>query len=406
MTTDLAKKTVLVIDDFQNMRATLRQMLITIGVQEVDSALKAEEALERMRAKRYDIVLCDYNLGSGMDGQQLFEAARAEGLIGHGTTFIMVTAENSSEMVMGALEALPDAYLTKPFTKDLLRARLARALPRKVPLQKVDDALRKGDGAGAIAQLDRLLAGNPVNTPELLRLKAELSLDSGDAVAAAAVCRQALETKPVAWALTLLGRIAARDGQPAEAEKLFREAIALTPAYMPAHDGLAAALEAGGDAQAACDVLMAAVERSAKSLPRQLALGRLAQALKKADIAERAWRRVIALARQMERDHPSYHTALAATLAMKGDSRDAQAAVKKLAQEFRAHPEAPWWIMAAKLYLLGATPAADRTALMQELDTLIQGARPPAEAAAQMAVALHALGDNERAAKFAARRTD
>lgn len=401
MTIDLAKKTVLVIDDFQNMRATLRQMLLSIGVQEVDSALKAEEALERMRAKRYDIVLCDYNLGSGMDGQQLFEAARSEGIIGHGTTFIMVTAENSSEMVMGALEALPDAYLTKPFTKDLLRARLARALPRKAPLQKVDDALRKGDSAGAIAHLDGLLADNPANSQELLRLKAELALNSGDAATAAAVCRQALESKPVAWALTLLGRIAMQSGRPAEAEKLFREAIALTPAYMAAHDGLAAALEAGGNTQAACDVLVTAVERSAKSLPRQLALGRLAQALKKADVAERAWRRVIALARQMEQDHPAYHAALAATLAMKGDGRGAQAALKKLAQEFRNHPETPWWTVAAKLNMLSAAPAADRTAVMQELDALAQAGPPPRDAAAQLAPVLHALGENERAERLA-----
>jgi CheY-like chemotaxis protein len=400
MTTDLAKKTVLVIDDFQNMRATLRQMLLSIGVQEVDSALKAEEALERMRAKRYDIVLCDYNLGSGMDGQQLFEAARSEGIIGYGTTFIMVTAENSSEMVMGALEALPDAYLTKPFTKDLLRARLARALPRKAPLQKVDDALRKGDSAAAIAHLDHLLAGNPANTPELLRLKAELALNGGDAATAAAACRQALEARPAAWALTLLGRIAARDGQPAEAEKLFREAIALTPAYMAAHDGLAAVLEAGGDAQAACEVLVTAVERSAKSLSRQLALGRLAQALKKTDLAERAWRRAIALARQMERDHPAYHAALAATLAMKGDGRGAQAALKKLAQEFRNHPETPWWTVAAKLNMLGAAPT-DRTAVMQELDTLAQAGPPPKDAAAQLAPVLRALGENERAERLA-----
>ncbi|PKM43702.1 MAG: response regulator [Gammaproteobacteria bacterium HGW-Gammaproteobacteria-1] len=401
MTIDLAKKTVLVIDDFQNMRATLRQMLLSIGVQEVDSALKAEEALERMRAKRYDIVLCDYNLGSGMDGQQLFEAARAEGIIGHGTIFIMVTAENSSEMVMGALEALPDAYLTKPFTKDLLRARLARALPRKAPLQKVDDALRKGDTAGAVAHLDRLLAGNPANTPELLRLKAELALNSGDTATAAAACRQALDARPAAWALTLLGRIAARDGQPAEAEKLFREAIALTPAYMAAHDGLAAVLEAGGDAQAACDLLVAAVERSAKSLPRQLALGRLAQALKKTDVAERAWRRAIALARQMEKDHPAYHAALAATLALKGDNRDAQAALKKLAQEFRSHPETPWWTVVAKLNMLGTAPTADRTALMQELDALAQAGPPPRDAAAQLAPVLRALGENERATRLA-----
>lgn len=398
MTLDLAKKTVLVVDDFQNMRATLRQMLITIGVQEVDSALKAEEALERMRAKRYDIVLCDYNLGAGMDGQQLLETARAEGLVGHGTTFIMVTAENSSEMVMGALETLPDAYLTKPFTKDLLRARLARVLPRKAPLQPVDEALRKGDTAKAIAVLDGLLGDKPAHAAELLRLKAELLLKGGDDAGATALCRQVLETKPLAWAYTLLGQIAARQGRLAEAEQQFREAIALTPAYMAAHDGLAAVLEAGGDKQAAFGVLVAAVERSAKSLPRQLRLARLAQALKRHDIAERAWRRVLALARQMEQDHPSYHAALTAILAAKGETRDAQAAAKKLAQEFRLHPEVPWWALLAKLHLLA--PDAERGAVMQELDTLLQTGPAPAAAAPALADALGALGETQRAARL------
>jgi DNA-binding response OmpR family regulator len=400
MTLDLAKKTVLVIDDFQNMRATLRQMLLTIGVQEVDSAIKAEEALERMRAKRYDIVLCDYNLGAGMDGQQLLETARSEGLVGYGTTFIMVTAENSSEMVMGALETLPDAYLTKPFTKDLLRARLLRVLPRKTPLQAVDNALRKGDRSTAITQLDGLLAGKPVHVAELLRLKAELLHRGGDAAGAAAICRQVQAAKPAAWALTLLGQIAVQQERLGEATQLFREAIALTPAYMPAHDSLAAALEAGGDGQAAFDVLVAAVECSAKSLPRQLHLARLAQALRRFDIAERAWRRVISLARQMERDQPSYHTALTATLAAKGEHRDAQTALKKLTQEFRLHIDVPWWTVTAKLHILAANPGADRSGALQEFDTLVQGTAPPTEVIAQLAGLLRTLGEDRRAAKL------
>jgi len=401
MILDLAKKTVLVIDDFQNMRATLRQMLISIGVQEVDAASKAEEALERLRAKRYDIVLCDYNLGTGMDGQQLLETARARGLIGYGTTFIMVTAENSSEMVMGALETLPDAYLTKPFTKDLLRARLARALPRKTPLQAVDDALRRNDRARAVALLDELLIGRPANGAELLRLKAELLFAGGDAAAAAALCRQVQDSKPAAWALTLLGRIALQRQQHGEAEQLFRDAITLTPAYMAAHDGLAATLEADGRRQEALTVLVAAVERSAKSLPRQLHLARLAQELKQLDIAERAWRRAISLARQMEQDHPSYHAAFTATLVAKGEHRDAQMAVKKLAQEFRLHIEVPWWTLTARLHILAANPGADRSGVLQEFDSLLQGGRPPAEAAAQLGGLLQALGEERRAAQLA-----
>ncbi|WP_127478673.1 response regulator [Sulfurivermis fontis] len=400
MTLDLAKKSALVIDDFQNMRATLRQMLITIGVQEVDAASRAEEALERLHAKRYDIVLCDYNLGTGMDGQQLLETARAQGLIGYGTTFIMVTAENSSEMVMGALETLPDAYLTKPFTKDLLRARLTRALPRKIPLQAVDDALRKNDRARAVALLDELLAGRPANGTELLRLKAELLFSGGEATAAETLCRQVQDSKPVAWALTLLGRIALQRQQYGEAEQLFRDAITLTPAYMAAHDGLAAALEADGRRQEALSVLVTAVERSAKSLPRQLHLARLAQDLRQLDIAERAWRRALSLARQMEQDQPAYHAAFTATLAAKGEYRDAQAAVKKLAQEFRLHVEVPWWTLTAKLHILAFHPGPERASLLQEFDTLLRGGPPPAAVVAQLGAALHALGEDKRAAQL------
>jgi thioredoxin-like negative regulator of GroEL len=102
----------------------------------------------------------------------------------------------------------------------------------------------------------------------------------------------------------------------------------------------------------------------------------------------------------MERDHPAYHAALAATLAMKGDGRGAQAALKKLAQEFRNHPETPWWTVAAKLNMLGAAPT-DRTAVMQELDTLAQAGPPPKDAAAQLAPVLRALGENERAERLA-----
>jgi thioredoxin-like negative regulator of GroEL len=86
---------------------------------------------------------------------------------------------------------------------------------------------------------------------------------------------------------------------------------------------------------------------------------------------------------------------------MKGDGRGAQAALKKLAQEFRNHPETPWWTVAAKLNMLGAAPTADRTAVMQELDALAQAGPPPRDAAVQLAPVLRALGENERAERLA-----
>lgn len=278
--------------------------------------------------------------------------------------------------------------------------RLARVLPRRAPLQAVDAALRKGDMARAIAVLDDLLAGKPTHAAELLRLKAELLLKGGEAAAAETVCRQVQDSKPTAWALALLGQIALQHRQLAAAERFFRDAITLTPAYMAAHDGLATVLEADGRQQEALAVLVAAVERSAKSLPRQLHLAWLAQELEQLDIAERAWRRALALARQMEQDQPAYHAAFTATLAAKGAYRDAQAAAKKLAQEFRLHAEVPWWTLAAKLHILAAHPGNERENLLQEFDNLLQGGPPPAAAMTPLGAALRALGEEKRAAQL------
>ena len=67
--------------------------------------------------KSYDIVLCDYNLGAGQDGQQLLEELRYRHKLKNTSLFVMITAESSRDMVLGALEYLPDDYLTKPITQ-------------------------------------------------------------------------------------------------------------------------------------------------------------------------------------------------------------------------------------------------------------------------------------------------
>ncbi|MBB1127344.1 response regulator, partial [Thiospirillum jenense] len=104
---------VLIVDDFQNMRSTLRQMLLSLEYHDITPVATGEEALIKLRNRHYDIVLCDYNLGDGIDGQQVLDQARTEGTVDLSTVFIMVTAENTNEMVMGALESTPDAYLSK-----------------------------------------------------------------------------------------------------------------------------------------------------------------------------------------------------------------------------------------------------------------------------------------------------
>lgn len=108
---NLKGRTILVVDDFPEMRSMLRSMLAMYGADTIEQARNGEEAIGRMQARRFEIVLCDYNLGEGKDGQQVLEDAKRRDLLPYDTTFVMVTAENTPEMVMGALEYQPDAYL-------------------------------------------------------------------------------------------------------------------------------------------------------------------------------------------------------------------------------------------------------------------------------------------------------
>lgn len=82
MSAELAKAKVLVVDDFQSMRTILRDIVRAMGIQQVDTASNGREALAKLHATRYDVVLCDFNLGPGLNGQQVLDEGRLHGSIG------------------------------------------------------------------------------------------------------------------------------------------------------------------------------------------------------------------------------------------------------------------------------------------------------------------------------------
>ena len=83
---------VLVIDDQQQVRHIVRESLFRLGFRHVLLAANAAEALRLLRGESIDLVLSDYNLGEGPDGQQLLEAARGERLLSPVAPWIYITA--------------------------------------------------------------------------------------------------------------------------------------------------------------------------------------------------------------------------------------------------------------------------------------------------------------------------
>ncbi len=56
------KLTYLVIDDFENFRLSLRQMLRACGADQIELVGNAEPAIKYCTYNHVDVVLCDYNL--------------------------------------------------------------------------------------------------------------------------------------------------------------------------------------------------------------------------------------------------------------------------------------------------------------------------------------------------------
>ncbi|SEQ02137.1 Tetratricopeptide repeat-containing protein [Ectothiorhodospira magna] len=393
----LDRKTVLIVDDFQNMRVQLAQMLESLGfARQPDLASTANEALERLQRRRYDVILCDYNLGEGLHGQHILDLARREGWIDVATVFIMVTAENSAEMVMGALESGPDAYLAKPISKELLRARLVRALRRREPMVPVAQALRQGDTSQALHLLDMMLATGRGESADILRLKAELALETGDLALARQVCEMVIRERPPAWALTILGQVALHHQDLSAAETWFREAMVVTPFFMAAHDHLASVLEQQGRLQDALDVVEQAVARSWRSLSRQRRLGRLAMALEEWETGRGAWRQAIELARPLEEIRgEDFLNLIFCTLEL-GELARAAKILDDMRRSLSDDPALRWWSILGRLHLAVHDPD-DKEAALDALDGIMLRALPPIQVHQGLIAVLLRLNEVTRA---------
>ena len=75
---DFSDKTFLIIDDFEGMCSMLRDILRGCGanLNAIETAPNGGAAIGLLERRKFDIVLCDLNLGPGRNGQQVLEEAK------------------------------------------------------------------------------------------------------------------------------------------------------------------------------------------------------------------------------------------------------------------------------------------------------------------------------------------
>jgi DNA-binding NtrC family response regulator len=128
------QRAILIVDDDEIIRETLRDLLESKGYAVV-TAETAKEALERSRAKNFNLALVDIKLPD-MEGTELLKKMHT---IAPRTMKVMITAHGTLKNAMDSLNFGADAYLLKPINEKEL-------------LKTVDEKLREQYAAEAMSE--------------------------------------------------------------------------------------------------------------------------------------------------------------------------------------------------------------------------------------------------------------
>ena len=294
---DFAKRRFLIVDDFDGFRTHLRNMTASLGVKAVDLAKDGKEAIKLVEENQYDIILLDFNLGHGKNGQQLLEEIRHRKLIKSHALIAMITGEMDKDMVLTTLEHQPDLYLAKPISLVLLKNRLERASKQKSAMAPIEEAINMGLIDEAIENCDELIQKRSRYAKECIRIKANLLKELDRYDEALAIYESALQQHRSDWALLGKGKVLIETNKMNDAIAVLNELIKSNPLNLEAYDVLAQAHLAKGDIPEAQLSLEKAVNIAPKSLLRQKFFADVCQENEEYEKAEVAYLKTIRLAR-------------------------------------------------------------------------------------------------------------
>jgi two-component system chemotaxis response regulator CheY len=108
------------------MLRIIRNLLKQLEFNNVDEAVDGQEALAKLRAGNFGLVISDWNMAP-MTGLDLLKEVRADQRL-KDMPFIMITAESKTENVVAAKQAGVSNYIVKPFNAETLREKIEKVL--------------------------------------------------------------------------------------------------------------------------------------------------------------------------------------------------------------------------------------------------------------------------------------
>ncbi|MEQ1531697.1 MAG: response regulator, partial [Methylococcales bacterium] len=341
MKLNLKTKNILVVEDHAIIREAIKHMLYSLEARRIVDLASGAAAISSMKNIPFDIVICDYHLGAGKNGQQVLEEARHSKLLSFNAIFIMVTVEQQQSMVLSALDNKPDDYLTKPFNAQQLLSRLQKCFDRKYYFADIEQEIHNGNSYSAINHCEKLLnQANKNHRLQLLKIRAELAIEIGDFDTALGIYQNVLKERDLSWARLGLGIIAFRLEHYDQAIAYFQQLIELQPAMLDAYDWLTKTHETINNNQLALETIESAVALSPQAILRQQKLAALASHANFLETAQRAYKAAIKLGKHSVHQSSKDLSGLAKIYIQTNAIVQAQQLLDDLKQQYTNEPEA------------------------------------------------------------------
>lgn len=136
---DLSGLKVLIVEDNDYTQGILRNLVRGLGVRDIELCSDGGEALKRIKAESFDIVLVDWDIPT-MNGCDLTRAVRTQLDEEHaGVSIIMVTAAGDKDHVIRARDAGVNQYLVKPVSARAIYDRIVSLIDDPRPIVRSPD---------------------------------------------------------------------------------------------------------------------------------------------------------------------------------------------------------------------------------------------------------------------------
>lgn len=206
----MVDKPILIVDDEKSIRFMLAESLDALGVKTEDAS-DGEEALSKLKAKEFSLVLLDLRL-PGIDGMEVLRQMRQTR---PDIPVMVITAYGTIDLAIEAMNLGAADFIQKPFVPEEVRQAVSRVIRRwNLHEQK------EPEYAAAVTLARKALRAGLFDAAEE-HLRKAVSIDS---------------SRPEAF--NLMGAVADMRGNRLEAQKHYRAALSLDPTYAPAQSNL------------------------------------------------------------------------------------------------------------------------------------------------------------------------